>query len=417
MMKSILSFALLIVSAGLMAQSIDDIKGFAGKNQWDKAKEGIDKYLANEKNAKKGEGWYLKAQVYNGIARDSVFADKYGDARVEAFSAYKKYLELDPKGLEGLMNSHAQLFDVAFGYLEIGSKKFNEKKFDEALAAFKNSEPVQEYIISKGFSYGTFSFPAFDTQLYLNIAASAINAKKEDVAVQYYQKIVENKIKDQNYEEIYRWVVDYYERKNDKTNLDKYLAIAKEVYPADEFWCEVVLKSAGDDKRKLFAKYDELLAGGCDTYYTRYNYGVELFNFTYVGDSVPADRAALQAKLEDVLKKAIPMNPPATEANMLMCRHHFATLKYLADDYDAVKGGKPEDLKKRSDINALMNKSYEAAHPYLTTLFNHFEGKTDLKGGEKGQYKIVASMLLEYWENKKDKAKIAEFSEKLKQIE
>ncbi len=417
MMKSIFTFAVMIFSVSLMAQNIDDIKGFAGKNQWDKAKEGIDKYLSNEKNAKKGEGWFLKAQIYNGIARDTTFADKFGDTRMEAFNAYKKYLEVDPKGFEGIANQHSPLFDVAFGYLEKATNEFNGKAFEKSLAAFRNAESVQDYIVTKNFSYGNFTFPAFDTQLYLNVAAAAINAKKEDIAAEYYEKIVNKKIKDQGYDDIYRWVVDYYERKADKANLAKYLALGREVYPGDEFWCEVGLREAGDDKRKLFAKYDELLSNGCDTYYTRYNYGVELFNFIYVSDTPPEDRAALQAKIETILKKAIEMAPPATEANMLMCRHHFATLKYLADDYDAVKGGKPEDLKKRNDINAHINKTYEAAYPFMMAVYNHYDGKADMKNSEKGQYKIITSMLLEYWENKKDKAKAKEFSDKMKEIE
>ncbi len=315
------------------------------------------------------------------------------------------------------MNQHSPLFDVAFGYLELATNSFNAKQYDEALTAFKNAEQVQDYVVGKGFTYGTFAFPVYDTQLYLNVAASAINAKKDDVAVEYYQKIADKKIKDKGFDEIYRYLVDYYERKGDKTNMTKYLAIGREVYPKDEFWCEVGLKEAEKDKKTLFAKYEELLASGCDTYFTRYNYGVEMFNYAYVGEKVPDDRAAIQAKLEEVLKKAVAMNPTAPEANMLMCRHHFATLKYLGEEYDAIKGTKPEDVKKKNDINAQINRNYEAALPYMNALYTLYDGKTGLKASEKGQFKIVTSMLLEYWENKKDKVKIKEYSDKLKAIE
>jgi tetratricopeptide (TPR) repeat protein len=418
MLKSIFTTAIIIFSVSLMAQSIDEIKGFAGKNQWDKAKEGIDKFLANEKNVKKGEGWFWKAQIYSNIAKDPAFAQQSADARNEAFNAYKKYLELDPKAIEGTFNQHSPLFNIVFGYLEKATNSFNSKQYDDALAAFKSAEPVQDFIVKKGFSYGNFAFPEYDTQLYLNIAASAINAKKEDVAVEYYRKIADKKIQDKGFDEIYRYLVSYYETKGDKANLAKYLAIGKEVYPKDEYWCEVMLKEAGDDdKKKIFAKYDELLAGGCDTYFTRYNYGVEMFNYAYVSETVPDDRAAIQAKIEEVLKKAIPMNPPAIEANMLMCRHFYATLKYLGIAYDDIKGTKPEDVKKRNDLNVQINKAYEDAFPYVTTLFNFYNGKTGLKAGEKGQFKIITNMLLEYWENKKDKAKIKEYSDRLKEIE
>ncbi len=346
MLKSIFTAFIMIVSVSLMAQTIEEIKGLAGKNQWDKAKEGIEKYLANEKNAKKGEGWFLKTQICNAIAKDAALSKQHPEARAQSFAAYKKYLEVDPKGVEGTINQHSPLFDIAFSYLEQATNSFNAKQFDESLAAFKNAEPVQNYIVSKGFSYGTFAFPAYDTQLYLNIAAAAINAKKEDVAVEYYQKIADKKIQDKGYDEIYRFLVDYYDRKADKPNLAKYLALGREVYPKDEFWCEVGLKEVEGDPKKLFAKYDEMLSSGCDTYFTRYNYGVEMFNYAYVGENAPTDRAAIQAKIEEVLKKGIEMNPKGPEANMLMCRHHFATLKYLGEDYDNIKGTKPKDVKR-----------------------------------------------------------------------
>src|SRR5688572_25392663 len=206
MRKSIILTVLAtIISAGLMAQSIEEVRALAGKNQWDKAKEAIDKYLANEKNTKKGDGWYLKSVIYNTIARDSILKNQVPDARMEAFNAYKKYLELDKDAFEGKLNQHSTLFDVSFGYLQKASDDFNSKKFEDALTAFQNAELVQTYIVEKGFTYGTFAYPVFDTQLYVNIAASAINAKKEDVAVNYYSKIAEKKIVSKGYDEIYRY--------------------------------------------------------------------------------------------------------------------------------------------------------------------------------------------------------------------
>ena len=113
MLKSIFTaICILVVTAGVFAQDIDDIKVFAGKNQWEKAKEAVDKYLANEKNAKKGEGWFWKAQIYSSIAKDPVFSKQFPNTRTEAFNAYKKYLELDPKGVVGTINQHSPLFDV-----------------------------------------------------------------------------------------------------------------------------------------------------------------------------------------------------------------------------------------------------------------------------------------------------------------
>jgi hypothetical protein len=142
-----------------------------------------------------------------------------------------------------------------------------------------------------------------------------------------------------------------------------------------------------------------------------------MYNYAYVGDKAPDDRATIQKRIEEVLKKAIETKPDGVEANMLMCRHHFAIIKYLGEDYDAIRGTKPEDVKKKNDINAQINKKYDDAFPYITTLYNYYNAKASLKQSEKGQFKIITSMMLEYWESKKDKVKIKELQDKMKSIE
>ena len=84
-MKSIV-IALIVTcfTVSLQAQTIDDIKDLVGKNQWDKAKEQVDKYLTNDKNTKTGEGWYMKAYIYNNIARDTALSPRFPNAREEA---------------------------------------------------------------------------------------------------------------------------------------------------------------------------------------------------------------------------------------------------------------------------------------------------------------------------------------------
>lgn len=417
MRKSIvLTLLAVIISTGLMAQTIEDIRDLASKNQWEKAKEGIDKYLAVEKNAKKGDGWYLKSVIYNTIAKDAKLKTLAPDGRMDAFNAYKKYLELDPKAVEGTLNMHATLFDVSFGYLGKGGDDFNAKKYDDALAAFKNAEIVQEYIVQKGLTYGNFAFPAFDTQLYINVAASAVNAKKTDIAVEYYQKIADKKIAGKGYEEIYKYLVDQFDKKGDKANRDKYLALGKELYPDDAYWCQTGLNDVWDDKKKLFAKFEELITGSCNTFVNNYNYSVELYNYAFAQEKRPEDFAEVNAKLPDQLKKTIAISS-TSEANMLMCRYQFALINDLLDAYNAIKGVKPDDVKKKADLTAQLNKKYDEVLPYAMAVYNILDAKTTLKAGEKGNFKIACSMLVEYWERKNDKVKMKQYQDKMSSIQ
>lgn len=422
MRKTIVTMLLAtIISGGLLAQSIDDIKDMAGKNQWAKAKDGVDKYLAVEKNAKKADGWYMKALIYNNIAKDSVLSATVPTARMDAFMAYKKYIEIDPKAIEGTLNQHATLFDVAFGYLKLAASDFNAKKFEASLSEFKDAETVQTYITQKGFTYGTFSFPAYDTQLYVNIAAAAVNAKKEDIGVEYYQKLADKKIVSTGYDEIYKYLVDQFRKRGDKANTDKYMALGKELYPKDDYWLQVEvemeLAKAGGDKRKLLGIYEQITAKYPTNYLLSYNYAVELFNYSFVGDKHPDDAAAVGAKLPEVLKKTIAINS-TSEANMLLCRYYFSLINDQIDAYNAIKGVKPDDIKKKKEINDQTSANYENMLPYATAVYTTYDTKTTaLKGGEKGTFKIVCSMLAEYWERKGDKVKMKQYQDRQKSIE
>ena len=416
MRKIILTSLLVtIISTGLLAQTIEEIRDLVGKNQWVKAKEGIDKYLSNDKNTKKGDGWYLKAVIYNGIVRDSILGPKSPAARMDAFNAYKKYLEVDAKAIEGQLSQHATLFDVSFGYLQTASETFNAKKFDESLTAFKNAEIVEDYIVKKQFVYGNFSFPAYDTQLYVNIAAAAVNAKKEDIALEYYQKLADKKIVDKGFDEIYKYVVNQFVKKGDTLNRDKYLAIGKELYPKDEYWCLIGINEDEKDKKKLFAQYDALMNSSCSSYAIGYNYAVEIYNYCFAQEKHPDDFTTIHPKLPEVLKKTIAINS-TPEANMLMCRYHFGLINDQLDVYNAMKGAKPEDLKKRADINNQINQKYEDVYPYAMSVYNAFDAKPDLKPGEKGSFKVSCSMLSEYWERKKDNVKMKLYQDKMASI-
>src|SRR4051812_6139501 len=119
MRKLIFSILLAVFALNTYAQSIDDIKDQVGKQQWDKAKEQIDKYLANEKNSKKADGWFYKGVIYNEIAKSDKFKSLVpGDARMEAFTALQKYLELDPKNILGTIEQNVRFFDIYNGYFD-----------------------------------------------------------------------------------------------------------------------------------------------------------------------------------------------------------------------------------------------------------------------------------------------------------
>ncbi len=419
-MRKLLFTTLFAVAAlGMYAQNIDDIKDLIAKQQYDKAKDQIDKYLASEKNAKKADGWFYKGVIYNEVAKNDKFSALLNgqDGRMIAFQALQKYIELDPKNLLGTLEQNARLFDIYNGYFDLAANGYNAKNYDQAFLNFKNALTIEEYISGKGYTYGNFSFPKLDTSLIQNIALSAMMAKKEDSAVIYYQKLADAKISGPNFLNIYQFLVQHFQEKGDKANMDKYMALGKELYPTNEYWCSVQLKEAGDDKAKLFAKYDELTSGGCGTYSMYYNYAAELFNYLYTQDKKPADYAEKQGKLTDVLKKTIAVNN-TPEANLLAARNVYNQIYDLQDKQDAIKGTKPDDVKKRNEVKGQISAKFEELLPYAQAAYDNYDGRSgNLKPSEKGNFKVATDLLTRYWENKKDAAKMKMYQDKMKSMD
>lgn len=415
MRKFLLTTLLGIISFGLFAQQdLDDVQEKIEKGKYDEAKQKIDKYLSSEKNAKKADGWYYKAIVYNNIAKDEKYKDLSADPRGEAFEAYKKYVELDPKQIMGTLGQNVTLFDLFYTYNQIAVDAFNAKDFDRALENFKKAQVVEDFIVAKNFSYNGTFLPKFDTSLVLNSAASAIQAKKTDEAVTYYAKIADNKIVGKDYVEVYEFLVNHYHTKGDMVNRDKYLAIGKELYPDNNYWIEIQLPDT-EDKAVLFAKYDELTKSNPTKQFLFYNYGAELFNYLYTGEKRPADYTEKQAKLEEVLKGAIAIQP-TIENNLLLARHYYNLTNDLQDKVIAIKGTKPEDVKKKNDLKAEINPKLEELLKHATYTYDALDAKTGLKPGELGNMKIAANLVLYYHEMKGNKEKIKEWQDKMKAI-
>lgn len=414
MQRFLLSLLIILGSTRMIAQSIEDIEGQVAKGEWDKAKTSVDNFLSKEKNAAKPDGWWYKGLIYNEIAKSEKYKSLVpGDARMEAFNAFKKYYELDPKAIRATLEQHVRLFDIYNGYFDAGVAGFGASKFDEAYANFKNALTVEEYVGGKGYEYNGFKFPAFDTTLIQNIALSAYRAKRDDDAVVYYKKIADQRIAAKDNIDIYQLLVEYYQKKNDQVNKQKYLALGNELYPADDRWYQIELEEVNEkDKPALLAKYEELIPKYPSKYVLSYNYAVELFNLTYAGDTKPANYKENQQKIESALKKTLAINKDYAEANVLMARHYYNVLYDYQDDMQAIKGTTPADKKKKDDLKVKMNESADQLITYSQAAYDLYSAKATLKASEKGNYKVVAGYLATAYEVKGDKAKAEEYHKK-----
>ena len=413
MQRFLLSLLIILGSSSLFAQSIEDIESQFGKGELDKAKTSVDAFLLKEKNAAKPDGWWYKGLIYNEIAKSEKYKALAPDGRMDAFNAFKKYYEIDPKAIRATLEQHVRLFDIYNGYFDLGVSGFGASKFDSAYVNFKNALMVEEYIGGKGFEYNGFKFPVFDTTLIQNIALSAYRANRHDDAVVYYKKIADQKIAGKDNVDVYQLLIEYYIKKNDKANAEKYFALGRELYPTDDRWYQMELDQVDSkDKKALFAKYEELMPKYPDKFLMTYNYAVELFNYTYAGDTKPADYKEMQKRIEDVLNKTIAVNKSYPEANVLMARHYYNVLYDYQDDMQAIKGTTAADQKKKAEVKTKMTESADKLIVYSQTASDLYSAKPTLKAGEKGNYKVVNGYLSTAYEVKGDKAKADEYRKK-----
>lgn len=409
MRKLFFTVALLAAGTALFAQNLDDVQENISKNKYDVAKEKIDKVLADPKGQKSPNAWYYKAVIYNALSKDTT---KDNSAfRKEAFDAYVKSLELDPKNVMGTLEQNVTLFDLHGQYLNSAIKAHNAKNYAAALENYKNAIAIQQYVNQKGFAYNNQSLPALDTAVSLYAGDAALQAKDTATGVQYLQQIADAKIGGKDYLQAYQILVDYYNRRGDQANAQKYAALGKELYPDNDYFTYYELSdpSLKADKAKLMAKYEDMLSRNPSDAGLSLDYAIELFNYTY-GPDKPSDYKAAQEKLTTAISKAVDLNKSA-EANYLMVQNISNQIYDLQEAQRAIKGTKPEDIKKKNAFTADINKRYEDLVKYGEAAVQLFsERSSDLKNVEKANYKQVLNQLANYYRFKKqaDKAKTYE---------
>lgn len=414
MRKLIFSAFMVAASISLYAQNLEDVQEKISKGKYGEAQEKIDKILSESKGQKNANAWYNKAIIYYNLSLDSTRTDK--DYRGEAYAALKKYYEMDTKNVMGALEQNARLFQLYDGFYNAGIRAFNNKDFQTSYANFREALSVEDYINAKGFTYPGVNLPKFDTSLVTNAAAAASKANMQDTAMAYYKRIADARINDEKYIEVYQLLVDYYGKKGDEANKQKYLALGKELYPTSDYWFEMELTPLREDKPKLFAKYAQLAAANPSSYYLNYNYAVELFNYLYAaGGNSPADAATYAPLVEGAIEGAIKANT-TPDAQLLMVRYLSEQIYRLEDSTRALKGTSPDVVKKKQAMVSRTNALWDKMAPYAEAAFNGYAGKSELKGYEKGNLKFVSNVLIDYYNMKKQADKAKSVQDKAKQL-
>jgi len=405
-MKKMLLTALLAVLGFLsQAQKIEKAKNLLQRKKLPEAKTEIDNVMAVEKNKTSSDAWYIKAKVYDAIAADSTMKSTVPDARDVAFDALKQYLELEnkekdasKKNIQLTLDNNQPLVDLYTGYSKEAAAFYNAGKFADAFTNFKNSLAVFDVMSARNI------IPVkFDTTTTLYAGISAEKAQKPDDAAVYYAKIADNKCKGEGFVEIYKWLADYYRRKDDAANANKYAALGKEVYPNDPYWTgfELDLAREKGTKEDLFKKYEEVIKENPDNYLFLFNYGVELYQTGYDPDVTkrPANSKELIDRAIEMMTKTLEKKPDYPNANMVLGQIYYNQGVEINNANKEIKpqGGvklTPDQLKKKEDMRAETMKKFDMAVPYLTKVDEALDPQGKLKMEDKDNLKNALDLLI-----------------------
>jgi len=392
MKKITFLLTMLVVALFVKAQSYDEIKQMVLLGQYKKAKEDIDKRMTNAKFAGKAEAYILKATIYSALGADSatLHTPETVALRSEAEAALKKYKEMEPSQEllkdPAYKNSVVNLYSALFN---IGYKQYEGKQWAEAFETFKK---VDEYsaILSEQKILNT----TLDTNVVILAAITAESSGNKDEAAKYYTRLADAKIKGDNYESIYRFLVTHYFTKNDMANFEKYKEIGKQVFPNSEFFTydktdfAVGLENNFDKKLKSL---EDVLAKDPSNYKANLSLGQLIYdtlNPKIEGSPLPANAAELEKRMVDAFTKAGEAKPDEA-LPYLVIGDYFVMLQ-------AEKVKKSD--KKYGEFLEAGRVPYEKAAAV-------FASKSNLNASDKQQYKKAAGFLEDIYNYKKEQAK------------
>jgi tetratricopeptide (TPR) repeat protein len=388
MKKFIMLFLATCISLGAIAQmgKVTSAASFIDQGILDKAKAAMDEALVNEKSKDNPKTWATKGRLCEEVAKteNPKFKTLYATPLEDAYAAYQKALELDPKGgiAKQLKISNTYVL-LGNSFINQGAQAFEAKDYERAYNSF-------EFVIKLASS--DLYIGVLDTGIYFNAGLAAYNGKMWDKAIPYFQKCA-----DMKYEGTMPYLLIYqsYMEKNDLVNAELTLKKAFEAFPddqdvllnlvdhylkndkIDEAFAYIKLAKAKDPNNASLSwaegvlymkqeKYDEAIVALTKSvevnpklYETQFNLGVCYYNkavgmFTKANEIMDAAKYSVavgEANL--VFIKAIPYFEKAS------------TIK--TDDVDALKNLKELYFRLRT-----VNPEYEAKY---NELLKKLEGK------------------------------------------
>ncbi len=189
MKKLFLLTAVIIISLGAFAQKgkVTNALTLIEQGTLDKAKEAIDQAMTDPKTSNWFNTFFAKGKLCQAVFKSDnpKFKAFYSDPLGEAYSAYEKAMELDTKGGTKKRIITSMIYNaLALDLYSQGGAQFEAKDYAGALKSFETQINITESDKYVGVT---------DTGMYYNAGLAAMNSKKYDEAIKYFQKCADMK--------------------------------------------------------------------------------------------------------------------------------------------------------------------------------------------------------------------------------
>jgi len=377
MKKFFLLTAVVCVSIGAFAQKgkVTSAMTYIEQGSLDKAKEALDQAMTDPKTMNWTNTFFTKGKLAQAIYKSDnpKFKEFYSDPLGEAYAAYEKSMELDPKGgtkkkiITGLVYNN-----LALDLYSQGGAQFEAKDFAGALKSFETQIKITESDKYVGVT---------DTGMYYNAGLAAMNSGKHPEAIKYFEKCAEMK---------YLGITPYYQisqsylETGDTAKAEALLKSLPDKFPGDKNinlqLIDLYIKAGKNDEALKYLavakaddpenyslhfaegiiylnqnKYDEAIAGltksielKSDLYDSQYGLGAAYINkasdmFVKANDIMDVNKynAAIEeamkvfAKALPYMEKALELKPDDVYA-MRSLKELYYRLK-MTDKYNAIK--------------------------------------------------------------------------------
>jgi hypothetical protein len=260
-MKRILAVLVLLVAFQVTkAQDFKKVQTSMIIGQYDAAKSEYDKVVAKKPAAAEtAEGYYWKSKIYAGLSKD---AAKNPDAYEILKSALVQYIKLDQASGYAIAKENGQdpFFEVYAKSFKDGAGAFNDKKWKQAATDFETALEFSDIIYSNGWAS---SKQKFDTNALVYAGYANQNANNSEKTLAIYKRMADAKFSGPEYVDSYRYILVKFIDNKDKANFDKYIQLATELYP-NENWSDYAVDYIDKNysMEEKVALYDQKLAAG-----------------------------------------------------------------------------------------------------------------------------------------------------------